>query len=109
MTLSFKSITFWFFFLAPLTAGALTPADTSSKKSPLQMVAPGYRLSDYTMLLKDAIASFKQDSVDKGMALLSKTIKNIRSQRDAKRIKGAYRIIKRKIYNRPRTEQVTEC
>jgi tetratricopeptide (TPR) repeat protein len=86
MTLSFKSITFWFFFLAPLTAGALTPADTSSKKSPLQMVAPGYRLSDYTMLLKDAIASFKQDSVDKGMALLSKTIKNIRSQRDAKRI-----------------------
>jgi tetratricopeptide (TPR) repeat protein len=86
MTLSFKPIVFWLIILSPLTAGALTPADTSSKKSPLQMMAPGYRLSDYTLFLKDAITSFKQDSVDKGMALLSKTIKNIRSQKDVKRI-----------------------
>lgn len=86
MTLSFKSITFWLFILGPLTAGALSPADTSSKKSPIQTVTPGYRLNDYTLFLKDAITSFKQDSVDKGMALLSKTIKNIRSQKDVKRI-----------------------
>jgi tetratricopeptide (TPR) repeat protein len=86
MTLSCKLIAFGLLILSPFTALALVPADTSGKKNSLQMAAPGYQISDYTSYLKGAIACFRQDSVDKGMALLSKSIKNIRMQKDVKRI-----------------------
>ena len=86
MTLSFKPIAFWLFILGPLTTWALVPADTSSKKISVPITAPGYQISDYASNLKEAITCFRQDSIDKGMMLLSKSIKNITLQKDVTRI-----------------------